>query len=266
MLKCVDRILLRVPNVTAAARFYTETMGLRVDRSQPSAIAMKFQEGDTELILHDDRQRPDVEIVFGVKDVEQMYAERDRLGLTFIAPPVRVGSGHRATVRDPFGNVLVIVDHGDSVRGTSMESTEKLFDDAPDDDAPIDREKLIEVYQAIGRTADDLPYTPHFEQLYSIYTRTVDVPKPTHNEVWRQLLTLRKSAKLPKLGPATSKPPKIEPEDKQRLKDLLGADIGRRDRLPYTERFDEIVREFNKHFARAWSPHVVWRLVATLAK
>lgn len=266
MLKCVDRILLRVPNVTAAARFYTDAMGLRVDRQQSNAVALKFQEGDTELILHDDRQRPDVEIVFGVSDVQRMYADRERIGLTFVTPPVRVGNGHRATVRDPFGNVLVIADHGDVVRGTAMESSEKLFDDAPDENPPRDRERLIEVYQQIGRTADDLPYTPHFEQLYSIYTRLLDGPKPTHNEVWRQLLTLRKSGKLPKLGPATSKPPKIDPADKLRLKALLGTDIGRRDRLPYTDRFDEIVREFNKHFARAWSPHVVWRLVATLAK
>ncbi len=266
MLKCVDRILLRVPNVTAAAKFYTETLGLRVDRAQPAAVALRFQEGDTELILHDDRQRPDVEIVFGVKDVEQMYADRDRLGLTFLAPPVRVGNGHRATMRDPFGHVLVIVDRGEAVHGMSAGSSGKLFDGAPDEDPVVDRDKLIEVYQAIGRTADDLPYTPHFEQLYSLYTRGIDVPKPSHNEVWRQLLTLRKCAKLRKLGPATSKPPKIEPEDKQHLKDLLGVDIGRRDRLPYTERFDEIVLEFNKRFARAWSPHVVWRLVATLAK
>src|SRR5688572_29270243 len=106
MLKCVDRILLRVPNVTAAARFYTDTMGLRVDRQQPNVAALRFTEGDTELILHDDRQRPDLEIVFGVKDVQQMHADRDRLGLTFLAPPAKVGNGYRATVRDPFGNVL----------------------------------------------------------------------------------------------------------------------------------------------------------------
>lgn len=267
MLKCVDRILLRVPNVTAASRFYTEAMGLRVDRQQPNAAALRFQEGDTELILHDDRQRPDVEIVFGVKDVRQMFDDRDRLGLTFLAPPAKVGNGYRATMRDPFGNVLVIVDRGDAVRGLSIESSEKLFDEAADEAPAVDREKLIEVYVSIARTADDLPYTPHFERLYSLYTRSLaSDPKPSHNDVWRQLLTLRKSAKLPKLGPATSKPPKIEAEDKQRLKDILGPDIGRRDRLPYTERFDEIVRDFNKQFARAWSPHVVWRLVATLAK
>ena len=47
---------------------------------------------------------------------------------------------------------------------------------------------------------------------------------------------------------------------------MLGADIGKRDRLPYTKRFDEIVDAFNRTQPRAISPHLVWRLVATLAK
>ena len=51
-----------------------------------------------------------------------------------------------------------------------------------------------------------------------------------------------------------------------KLRGMLGKDIGKRDRLPYTKRFDEIVDEFNKTQPRPLSPHLVWRLVATLAK
>jgi outer membrane receptor protein involved in Fe transport len=91
-------------------------------------------------------------------------------------------------------------------------------------------------------------------------------PKPTRQEVWRQLLNLRKGGKLPKLGEARSKPPDVSPEDKARLREMLGADIGKRDRLPYTPRFDQLVDAFNKTQGRPISPHLVWRLVATLAK
>jgi hypothetical protein len=43
--------------------------------------------------------------------------------------------------------------------------------------------------------------------------------------------------------------------------------MGKRDRLPYTQKFDRIVDEFNKgRVGRRLSPHLVWRLVATLAK
>jgi hypothetical protein len=90
--------------------------------------------------------------------------------------------------------------------------------------------------------------------------------KPTRGEVWRHLLNLRKAGKLPKLGAARSMPPEISPEERDRLREMVAEDIGRRDRLPYTDRFDQLVDEFNKAQARKLSPHLVWRLVATLAK
>jgi hypothetical protein len=230
-------------------------------------VALKFDEGETELVLHDDRNRGDVEIVFGVDDVAAMYARREELNITFLAPPIDSGQGRRATVRDPFGNVLVLIDHkkpGHDIAGGPAAGA--LFDDAAPQTPAANAEALIAAYVELGRTADDLPYTRHFEALFSHYTRLLDGEKPTASEVWRQLLTLRKAGKLPKLGQAASRPPVIVADAKQKLRDLLGTDIGRRDRLPYTPRFDDIVAEFNKQFARPYPPHVVWRLVATLAK
>jgi hypothetical protein len=91
-------------------------------------------------------------------------------------------------------------------------------------------------------------------------------PGPDRKEVWRHLLNLRKGGKLPKLGEARSKAPEVGPGELQKLKEMLGADIGKRDRLPYSDRFDKLVDEFNKTQQRPLSPHLVWRLVATLAK
>src|SRR5439155_19239674 len=82
---------------------------------------------------------------------------------------------------------------------------------------PVRRAALIKAYESVGRTADDLPYTPHFETLYSGYIASMSEPKPTRQEVWRHLLNLRKAGQLPKLGEAKSRPPKIAPEDEQRL-------------------------------------------------
>ena len=58
----------------------------------------------------------------------------------------------------------------------------------------------------------------------------------------------------------------VTPEDRLRLRELLGEDIGKRDRLPYTERFDQVADRFNKSLARPLAPHLIWRLIATLAK
>jgi catechol 2,3-dioxygenase-like lactoylglutathione lyase family enzyme len=272
VLKRVDRILLRVPNVASATRFYADTLGLKLDRQQGAAAAMKFEEGEAELILHDDAGRSDVEIVFGVDDVRAMYQLRTDMNVQFITAPAVAGQGYRATIRDPFGNVLIIVDRTlDTSREelTSAPSVGTLFAGVPaePDDPAQDRDLLVQIYADIGRTADDLPYTRHFEELYSRYTRQLPEPKPTASEVWRQLLTLRKKkGGLPKLGPAISKPPELAPEHKDHLRALLGPDVGRRDRLPYTDRFDQLVDDFNKLFARPYTAHVVWRIVATLAK
>ena len=268
LLRSVDRIQLRVDNVTAAARFYTETLGLKLDRRTGHAAALRFQSGDTELILHDDRQKPDVEIVLAVADVDSLYDRREELGLTFLSAPTPSGKGKRATLRDPFGVVLAIADRGEHPASATRVAAAHgvLFDDAPPADAPGDRAALIAVYEKIGRTADDLPYTPHFERLHAMYARKFKSNAPDHSAVWRQLLAIRKAGKLPKLGQAATRPPVLDDADKLRLRELLGPDLGKRDRLPYTERFDRLVEQFNRGFARGLSPHVVWRLVATLAK
>src|SRR3954453_1039551 len=84
------------------------------------------------------------------------------------------------------------------------------------------KDALIKLYQKLGRTADDLPYTPHFESLYEPYAAHYTDPKPSRAEVWRHLLNLRKAGKLPKLGEARSKPPDVSPEDRELLRKLLG--------------------------------------------
>src|SRR5215212_5137739 len=122
------------------------------------------------------------------------------------------------------------------------------------------RDVLVKAYEQMGRTADDLPYTPHFETLYKGYAAFFGDRPPTRQEVWRHLLNLRKAGKLPKLGEARSKPPEITPESRDALRALLGKDVGKRDRLPYTERFDEIAEAFNKTQPRPLAPHLIWRL------
>src|SRR5205823_3814920 len=83
-------------------------------------------------------------------------------------------------------------------------------------------------------------------------------PQPTRQEVWRHLLNLRKGGKLPKLGEAKSPAPPVTPESREQLREMLGEDIGKRDRLPYTPRFEQLVDEFNKTQPRRLSPHLVW--------
>lgn len=270
VLRGVDRILYRVDSVAAALRYWRDVLGLQLVHESATLAVLRFADGGSEIVLHNQRDLPDEAVFYAVDDVRAIYEQRELLRLTFASPPVQASRGFRATARDPFGNVLLLIDrsleHG--ARGAGVEDGKApagLFDGVELQIQPK-RSLLIELYTLTNRTADDLPYTPHFEGIYAGYIRHLPEPHPSRAEVWRHLLNLRKSAKLPKLGEARTPSPEVDDQTKQRLRDLLGDDIGRRDRLPYTPRFDEIADAFSKHLPRPMPPHLLWRLIATLAK
>jgi catechol 2,3-dioxygenase-like lactoylglutathione lyase family enzyme len=268
MLRSVDRILLRVPQLESAVNYYRDVLGMKVLKQDARLANLKLADGDTELVLHTDADLPAEAIYYLVDNVRELYQRRAELKLSFVSPPGPISRGYRATVKDPFGNVLLLLDRsGDGGESGHIEDAKAplgLFSGV-ESRAPVKREALIKIYEQINRTADDLPYTPHFETLYSSYCKSHD-PAPTRQEVWRHLLNLRKGGKLPKVGEARSQPPPISPEDREKLREMLGDAIGKRDRLPYTKRFDELVDTFNQSQGRPISPHLIWRLVATLAK
>jgi catechol 2,3-dioxygenase-like lactoylglutathione lyase family enzyme len=277
MLRRLDRLVIRVPNLASAVSYYRDVLGMKLIREEKRVASLRFADADCgEVILHSDPDLPSEATYILVDNVRDLYARRRELKLGFTTPPGRVTRGYRATVKDPFGTILHLLDRSDETSSSAREdgATAHVEDARPpgalfdgvSQHIPAKRALLIRLYEKLGRTADDLPYTPHFESLYEPYIAGYHDPKPDRAEVWRHLLNIRKAGKLPKLGEARSKPPVVSDESREALRNLLGEDIGKRDRLPYSARFDQIVEEFNKTQARKLSPHLVWRLVATLAK
>ncbi len=131
----------------------------------------------------------------------------------------------------------------------------------------LDDEMLIVAYGQVGRTLDDLPYTPEFERLY----RAVDgeARGASQRDVLHRLHNLRKAGKLPKVGRTKIAPPRIDRKEEEFLEraviDRTGS-LGQRDQLPFTAKFDALVESFNQRFNRGLEPHDLWRLVAKLAK
>ena len=268
MLRQIDRILVRVINLPAAAQHYREVLGLTLVRQEKRLAVFKLSGGETELVLHDDPDLPNEATYYLVDDVRDLYRRRGELKLTFASPPQQASRGFRATVKDAFGAVMNVIDRTQSGGPATVEDARPaagLFAGVTPR-VGVRRGRLVEIYTRINRTADDLPYTPHFESLYEQYAADLPEPKPDRAEVWRHLLTVRKSGKLPRVGDARSNPPVVAPEQRELLRRLIAKDAGRRDRLPYTPRFDEIVEQFNASLPRPMSAHHIWRLVATLAK
>ena len=267
MLRRIDRLLLRVPNLPAAVKFWTDVYGLTLVRQEPSVATLRYPESAAEVLLHADPDLPAEAVFHLVDDVRDLYKRRAELRLKFNAPPARVARGFKATVRDPFGTVLLLLDRTlDSPDAPEDARVPSALFPGVEQRHALKSDALAKVYESLGRTADDLPYTVHFERLYDAYAEAFADPKPEKAEVWRHLLTLRKKGELPKLGAARSRAPDVPPEVLARLRELVGESIGRRDRLPYTPRFDEIAEAFNKQLPRRLAPHQVWRLIAGLAK
>jgi catechol 2,3-dioxygenase-like lactoylglutathione lyase family enzyme len=269
MLRRVDRLLLRVPSLESAIGYYRDILHLHLVHHDKRIATFKLADGLTELLLHVDPDLPAEATYYLVDDVRDLYERRESLKLQFISRPAPVSRGYRAVVKDPFGHVLMLLDRtseGDvATHVEDAKSSGALFAGIVER-SPVKKDLLIQLYVKVGRTADDLPYTPHFETLFEPYASAQSDPKPSRAEVWRHLLNLRKAGKLPKLGEARSNPPDVSPESRDALRKLLGETKGKRDRLPYTEQFDSIAEAFNKTLPRPMAPHLIWRLIATLAK
>jgi catechol 2,3-dioxygenase-like lactoylglutathione lyase family enzyme len=268
MLRRFDRMLLRVNVLPAAIRYWQSTFGVTLASQSPTSATLHLPDDGGEIVLHTDANLPEQAMYVLVEDVRAMHDRRAELKLEFRSPPAKGVRGYHAAVRDPFGVLLLIADRTLESKPGEAESPsgDALFSNVEPTKHKPNRELLGELYEQVGRTADDLPYTTHFESLYEAYAKSFADPKPTKAEVWRHLLTTRKAGQLPKLGAARSKPPEMEDDDRDLLRKLLGDAIGRRDRLPYSDEFDHLVENFNRGRRRPFSPHLVWRMAATLAK
>ena len=135
--------------------------------------------------------------------------------------------------------------------------------------ASLDERVLTAAYETAGRTLDDLPYTEEFERVFRAAEGDESGGNAARAELFHRLHNLRKAGRLPRLGRAVGKPPRIEREHERLLAELVEREAGRlslRDNLPYTPAFDRIVGAFNAGTGLSLSPHSLWRIVAKLAK
>lgn len=111
-LRKLDCIMFRVKDLDAAARFYTDVMGLsqiwQDDAYQ--MIGLAFPESDAEVVIHtnSDIPSPDMSFLFDV--VEDFVAEFRGKGYRVGKEPFEVRSGKCAVLADPDGNAINIID------------------------------------------------------------------------------------------------------------------------------------------------------------
>src|SRR3954468_17219265 len=99
MLLRIDRVMVRVPNVPAAVKFYCDVMGMKLVKEQKGAAALRFSQGEGEMLLHDDPDLPTGEIYYLVDDVREIFERRNELRLNFVTQPKAGARGYRATIK-----------------------------------------------------------------------------------------------------------------------------------------------------------------------
>lgn len=103
----LDNHLLRVDDLDAAIAFYRDRLGHRLIWRNHEAAGLALPETDAELVLNC-RIGPETDIL--VENVDLAFKTFLAAGGESVEPPFDIAIGRCARVRDPFGNVLVILD------------------------------------------------------------------------------------------------------------------------------------------------------------
>ncbi len=121
MFKKIDCVMIRVGDVAAAEKFYTDVFGLRLVWRDGGSVGLVFPESDAEIVLHSSRDIPHkVEVHYLVDDVVSAVRTCQEKGCRMIAPPFDVLIGKCAVIEDPFGTTLCLLDLSSGRRPPSI--------------------------------------------------------------------------------------------------------------------------------------------------
>ncbi len=103
----LDNHLLRVSDLDAAVSFYGDRLGHILVWRDDEAAGFALPETDAELVVHL-HIGPETDIL--VDDVDEAFKEFLAAGGEAVQPPFEIAVGRCARIRDPFGNIVVILD------------------------------------------------------------------------------------------------------------------------------------------------------------
>ncbi|MER8386363.1 VOC family protein [Mesorhizobium sp. M0166] len=114
----LDNHLLRVSDLDAAVSFYRDRLGHALVWRDDEAAGFALPETDAELVVHL-HIGPETDIL--VDNVDDAFEEFLAAGGEAVQPPFEIAVGRCARVRDPFGNIVVILDQSKGMLVTDAE-------------------------------------------------------------------------------------------------------------------------------------------------
>lgn len=109
LLRKVDAVTFNVPDLDAGLQFYAEALGhqLRWRNDDIGQAGLSVPDSDTEIVL---TTQHGYEPNWLVSSADEAAARIEAAGGTMLGRPFDIPVGRIAVVRDPFGNVLVLLD------------------------------------------------------------------------------------------------------------------------------------------------------------
>jgi lactoylglutathione lyase len=118
MIRKIDCVMVRVPDLAPAVEFYTRAFGLRELWRDETSIGLGLAETDAEIVLHTMDLPADRSVHYLVDDVPDAVATAERAGCTVREAPFDIAIGKCAVLVDPFGNTVCLLDMSKGSRTT----------------------------------------------------------------------------------------------------------------------------------------------------
>jgi lactoylglutathione lyase len=110
MFKKVDCVLFRVPDLEKALDFYRDRLHHKlVWRRGNTAAGLRMDESETEIVLAEEKGRS-MEVDLLVESTDEAIRDFEKAGGHVVEGPFDIAIGRCAVVKDPWDNVLVILD------------------------------------------------------------------------------------------------------------------------------------------------------------
>ncbi len=111
MFKKIDCVMIRVDDLAAGEKFYSEVFGLKPLWREAGSVGMRLPESDAEIVLHNNADIPGkVEVHYLVDNVVAAVKSYAEQGCRIMVRPFDVLIGKCAVIEDPFGTTICLLD------------------------------------------------------------------------------------------------------------------------------------------------------------
>lgn len=108
LIQKVDCIRLSVADLESGLSFYRDQLGLELIWRTERAVGLGMPDDTTEIVLHTERQRPEIDLE--VESADAAAVQIERAGGEVRVPPFDIQIGRCVVIGDPWGNELVLLD------------------------------------------------------------------------------------------------------------------------------------------------------------